>query len=454
MKLKRRNSFPTYPCYFYGKENRIIELPIYVQESLSKTDKLKTSRNQTNNDIFTINSRGEIRPLVTKENEEVMDVRLDPNYYKKGSKHYIKKKGYEEKTKNSKYQSSFKKNDNWRKELHENEYLKKDNIYVPKQFHTKGQYSQPPLQNEERTPYGIKQTLGEPLFKKKFKKQSIICSNCRKKGHFQRQCKRPIRSYGIIAFRNSKTSSNLEVLLIRRIHSIGFETFIRGRYNSLEEMQALIDRMTEIEKVKVKTKTFDELWDDICINKNTYFYRSGKKTAFEKFNNLDIQKLFEDVSSPWKEPGWGFPKGRRQLYETERECAIREFGEETDYRPNQFNIFMKKPFIETYVGTNNVRYCHNYFIAMMDDSAPNACINQENLDQITEVGDIRWFTQKDAYEIMKPYDIQKKDVLNQVYSYVETELIRPKDNFKRNINTQNTDSERKGKKYNKNIKIL
>jgi 8-oxo-dGTP pyrophosphatase MutT (NUDIX family) len=448
MKLKRRNSFPMYPCYFYNKENRIVGLPIYVQDSISKTDtSFNSNKNQTNN-IFTIDSHGGIKPLVKKDNN-IMDVRLDPNYYKKEpTKNYsFKKKGYDDKTR---YQSSFKRNENWRKELHESEYLKKDNVYVPKQFHTK-EYS-----NKE---YTMKQTLGEPLLKKKFKKQSIICSNCRKKGHFQRQCKRPIRSYGIVAFRNSKNldskTPKLEVLLIRRIHSIGFETFIRGRYNSLKEMQALIDRMIEIEKIKVKTKTFDELWDDICINKNTYFYRSGKKSAFDKFNNLNIQELFKDVSSPWREPGWGFPKGRRQLYETERECAIREFGEETDYRPNQFNIFMKKPFIETYVGTNNVRYCHNYFIAMMDDSAPDARINQENLDQITEVGDIRWFNQKDALEIMKPYDIQKKDVLNQVYNYIETELTRPKDHFKRNINTQNVtlDSE-KGKKYTKNIKII
>ena len=117
MKLKRRNSFPMYPCYFHDKENRIIGLPIYIQESILKPDQLKTNINQSNN-IFTVNSRGEIKPLET--NNDIMDVRLDPNY-NSSAKLYIKKKVYE-KTNND----FFKKNDNWRN----------DNVntkrYVPK----------------------------------------------------------------------------------------------------------------------------------------------------------------------------------------------------------------------------------------------------------------------------------------------------------------------------------
>jgi 8-oxo-dGTP pyrophosphatase MutT (NUDIX family) len=260
---------------------------------------------------------------------------------------------------------------------------------------------------------------------KKFNKTGIVCSNCRKKGHFQRQCKRPIRSYGIIALRSR--NSEFEYLLIRRVHSIGFETFIRGRYNSPKELQALIDRMTSYEKTKVKTNTFDELWDDICVNKSTYFYKSGKKGAYDKFCKLDINTLFADISSPWLEPCWGFPKGRRQLHETEKECAIREFGEETDYRPNKYEIISRKPFIETYVGTNNIRYCHNYFIAFMDQTAPDAVINLKNTEQIAEVGDIRWLKFDDASNIMKPYDIEKKAVLKAVNQFV-TSHYSPKGN--------------------------
>ena len=261
---------------------------------------------------------------------------------------------------------------------------------------------------------------------KKFNKSSIVCSNCRKKGHFQRQCKRPIRSYGIIALRSR--GSEFEYLLIRRVHSIGFETFVRGRYNSQKELQALVDRMTSQEKIKVKTKTFDELWDDICVNKSTYFYKAGKKGACEKFSKVDVKGLFNDVSSPWLEPCWGFPKGRRQLHETEKECAIREFGEETDYRSNKYEIISRKPFIETYVGTNNIRYCHNYFIAFMDSNAPDAAINFKNADQIAEVGDIRWLKFEESSNIMKPYDVEKKAVLKAVNQFITSHYI-PKDNI-------------------------
>ena len=32
---------------------------------------------------------------------------------------------------------------------------------------------------------------------------------------------------------------------------------------------------------------------------------------------------------------WGFPKGRKQIYESTRECAEREFEEETNIKPSK-----------------------------------------------------------------------------------------------------------------------
>ena len=39
-----------------------------------------------------------------------------------------------------------------------------------------------------------------------------------------------------------------------------------------------------------------------------------------------------------KNPEWGFPKGRRNLKERDRECAVREFSEETGLTAEDYII--------------------------------------------------------------------------------------------------------------------
>jgi 8-oxo-dGTP pyrophosphatase MutT (NUDIX family) len=257
--------------------------------------------------------------------------------------------------------------------------------------------------------------------------KTIVCTNCRKKGHPQRQCLKPINSYGIIALRKL-FKEPIKVLMIRRLHSIGFETFLRGRYRSNQEMQSLIDRMTSEEKKKIISMTFDELWDDICVNQNSYFYKHGKAKAKEKFDSLNIQKLFENTNSPWIEPSWEFPKGRRQLYESDKECAIREFTEETNYTQDYFRIITRKIFVELYTGTNHVEYKHNYFLAWMNPDAPRAEIDPNNKFQMSEVGDIGWFELDEAIEKIKPYNTEKKKVLQVIQDFVERKHKKKKEN--------------------------
>ena len=268
-------------------------------------------------------------------------------------------------------------------------------------------------------------------------RKTIICSNCRKKGHYQRQCLKPIQSYGIIALKKN-FKEETHVLLIRRKHSIGFETFLRGSYKSQEEIYSLIERMTSPEKIKMKTMSFDELWENICVNHDSYFYRHGKKQAKEKFDRLDIHSLFENTDSPWKEPAWEFPKGRRQLHEEDKDCAIREFAEETNYTPGHYRIITRKVFVETYMGTNHIQYRHNYFLAWMHSNAPDPIIDPTNRDQIAEIGDIGWFPIEDAINKMKPYNMEKKQVLKDAYQYMLRKKrsakwnTRPKKNIVKN----------------------
>ena len=74
-----------------------------------------------------------------------------------------------------------------------------------------------------------------------------FCNNCGKLGHLFHQCKMPITSIGIIAFRIK--DNKIEYLLIRRKDSLGFVDFLRGKYqvNNKEYILNLLNKMTNSE---------------------------------------------------------------------------------------------------------------------------------------------------------------------------------------------------------------
>ena len=76
-----------------------------------------------------------------------------------------------------------------------------------------------------------------------------FCNNCGKNGHVFHQCKQPITSIGIIAFRYN-INNKLEYLMIRRKDSLGFVDFMRGKYpiNNKSYIMNIINEMTMNEK--------------------------------------------------------------------------------------------------------------------------------------------------------------------------------------------------------------
>ena len=56
-------------------------------------------------------------------------------------------------------------------------------------------------------------------------KNEGFCNNCGKKGHLFHQCKMPITSVGIIAFRKCPKGSDYEYLMIRRKDTLGWSNW-------------------------------------------------------------------------------------------------------------------------------------------------------------------------------------------------------------------------------------
>jgi ADP-ribose pyrophosphatase YjhB (NUDIX family) len=252
-----------------------------------------------------------------------------------------------------------------------------------------------------------------------------FCNNCGKPGHLYHQCKMPIISIGTIVFRKTKKES-LEFLMIRRKHTLGFMDFMRGKY-SIHNKNYLINLFSEMtieEKKMIINYDFSTLWSFLW-NKNNVSnqYKQEKQLSEEKFNSLkegiylgneifSLDSIIKEITYHWEEPEWGFPKGRRNHFEKDFDCALREFSEETGYNKNSLvnieNIF---PFEEIFTGSNYKSYKHKYFLLMMIESN---CSLPDNFDK-NEVSKMEWKTYEDCLTCIRPYNLEKIRILNNVH---------------------------------------
>jgi 8-oxo-dGTP pyrophosphatase MutT (NUDIX family) len=271
-----------------------------------------------------------------------------------------------------------------------------------------------------------------------------ICSNCGTMGHHFKHCIEPVTSYGIIAFRINDTNwnqaqrlvndeltgipdKNLEFLLIQRRDSIGFIELLRAKYKTTDiaYIKEQILGTTQKERESILNKSFDELWVDLwgsmTTNENKQ-HRQEYEQAKIKFEQLThgvevngeiikLETLLKSLPVQWNTPEWGFPKGRRNVYETDYKCALREFCEETGIEESDIKIFENiEPIRETFFGNNNIHYCHVYYLAWIP-SRVKVNLKKENELMNREIGNIGWFSLNQALETIRSTNVEKREVL-------------------------------------------
>ena len=245
------------------------------------------------------------------------------------------------------------------------------------------------------------------------------CSNCGADGHLFRNCTEPVTSYGVIAMRyadSTKHINSLQFLLIRRKDSISYIEFIRGKYNPSDEkfIFTLLRNMTQDEQKRLLSHTFEQIWQNMWGNiSKLQSHRNDYQKSEERFNLLhpNLDKWISANPSQWTEPEWGFPKGRRNTFEKDVHCAIREFVEETGLEENQFSmVHNTKSIIESYIGSNKVHYCHKYYLAICNSSV-NVKVDNTNVHMTREIGDIQWLSFHDAFAKIRPDNIEKREIL-------------------------------------------
>lgn len=114
------------------------------------------------------------------------------------------------------------------------------------------------------------------------------------------------------------------------------------------------------------------------------------------------------------------------MKETNIACAEREFYEETGYTKLHYDFIKNYPTInEEFVGTNGIRYRHIYYLVKMKDDVPIPKVDYNNILQIGEVQNIGWFSYDECMNLIRPYDIAKKNVIRKVYY----DIVEMNENF-------------------------
>jgi 8-oxo-dGTP pyrophosphatase MutT (NUDIX family) len=256
-----------------------------------------------------------------------------------------------------------------------------------------------------------------------FSKTSInYCNNCGLTGHIFSNCKYPITSVGIIAFRYN-TNNNIEYLMIRRKDTIGYIEFMRGKYsiNNKLYLLNLISEMSLIEKEKILKNDFDTLWYELWGLVMFNQFKSEEKNARDKFDtlkigincgttNFNLQTLVDESDTQWTEPEWGFPKGRHNNLEKDLPCGLREFDEETGYPAFCVNILYNiLPYEEIFTGSNYKSYKHKYYVGYIDkDQQPKKRFQE------SEISKLEWCSYEDSVKKIRPYNLEKLKVLHNV----------------------------------------
>lgn len=253
------------------------------------------------------------------------------------------------------------------------------------------------------------------------------CNNCGKQGHLYNNCKVPITSYGVIAFRYNKDKIP-EYLMIRRKDTLGYIDFLRGKYfiQNKEYLINMFKQMTIQEKENLKNNDFDTLWKNLWKGSIQTKYKNEELISKDKFNMLvtgvviknDFYTLntlinTSNIYETWTEPEWGFPKGRRNYQENDYDCALREFTEETGYNSSILkNIQNILPLEEIFIGSNYKSYKHKYFLMYVSYKDSTEISNYEE----SEVSKIEWKSYENCIKDIRSYNLEKKKIITNIYN--------------------------------------
>ncbi len=227
---------------------------------------------------------------------------------------------------------------------------------------------------------------------------------------------------------NLNANLNIKFLMVQRKKSLGYLEFMRGRYNIDNSISLirLLEQMTPEELNDINNNDFDELWNDLWDNANIKNKNHHKEYVVSKQKFYQLKLSYPDILQKTKPlfefNEWGFPKGRREPYESDLVCAIREFEEETIFGENDYVVLEKcKSIRENLIGTNGIDYAHNYYLSILFGETSLTSNNHNNHNDLLfnrEIGQIKLLDLSECLEKIRPYHKNKIRIVKGIYSII------------------------------------
>lgn len=289
----------------------------------------------------------------------------------------------------------------------------------------------------------------------------IQCANCGRHGHVYRVCNLPISSFGVICYRIR--SDGPQYLMVQRKDSLCYVEFVRGKYSLQNRgyILKLLSNMTAQERERLRSLEFDTLWFEFWQSDHTRTYMKEYEQSRARFNMLrhgywlrpprpgrgatidaprqpimhfSLAGALDATAPAYNETEFGFPKGRRNINETDLKCACREFREETGYDLASIALVPHlEPYEEVFIGSNRVQYRHVYYIArLVEDEAMAATAmpgpgDPEALPtlpprlsamQQREVSSVGWYDAPGVLQRIRPENAERREMFRQVHKWV------------------------------------
>jgi 8-oxo-dGTP pyrophosphatase MutT (NUDIX family) len=225
----------------------------------------------------------------------------------------------------------------------------------------------------------------------------------------------PITSNGIIAFRVCSQTQEYQLLMIRRKDTLGYIDFMRAKFSLYQKSYILnmMKQMTSSEKDLLRKKYhIIRKEPNVSLPEKILDLIAGVLYKGEYYDLLSLLNESDRIGPTYSEPEWGFPKGRRNALESDYDCALREFCEETGYSKTIVGTVRNMmPLEEIFTGSNYNSYRHKYYLMHMKytDSLVFATF------QKSEVSCMEWKTIPECLDAIRPYNLEKKRVVHNVH---------------------------------------
>jgi 8-oxo-dGTP pyrophosphatase MutT (NUDIX family) len=228
---------------------------------------------------------------------------------------------------------------------------------------------------------------------------------------------RPKASAALAAFARDD-DGRLCIALVRPRCSYAFRDIIFGWWQSPEYCARLASQVTAEEAAVLLLADYPAALGYMTIKARA---QSDDKlsqgnprfaSAEAKFRSVIDTAAMQTAlkTAPFECIGWSVPRGRARSNETNMECAIREFSEETGFRPMSgkpysplcgFRMQNDCTRVDEYSGTNG-NYRIAYHCATL---AERPALAVSGAKQLCEIAEVRWVVLRDAQQILDPRQV-------------------------------------------------